>query len=126
MGAILLRTLALKSIINCGKWEGYSIQQMLDLRHTYWIRWSYFNQSMISYTDEILNKVGVTEEYRIKKPGVDKEMFNKCQQAVKDRMWGISKHILKVKQKKRSKGRLGRLKKNLPSKGQMQAKNHGK
>lgn len=70
---VLLRTLARKSVLDFGKYEGRSIQQVIDLKNTRMLRWYYYNCSMISFLPDILEELGITEEWRIAKPGKDPE-----------------------------------------------------
>lgn len=73
MDTLNLRTMARKSVFNGGKHEGRSVQQLLDLQHTRYLRWVYFNLSKISFLPDILDEIGITEEWRIEKPGKDPE-----------------------------------------------------
>lgn len=73
MTAIVLRTLARKSVLGFGKNADYSVQQMLDMKHHMALRWYYYNCSMISFMPDILDEIGITEEWRIDKPGKDPE-----------------------------------------------------
>lgn len=68
---ILLRTLARKSVLDFGKYKDRSIQQVIDLKNIGVLRWYYYNCSMISFLPDILNEIGITEEWRIDKPGKD-------------------------------------------------------
>ncbi len=72
---ILLRTLARKSLIKFGNYSDLSVQNLLDRGQHKWLREAYFNLSMISFNDEILNEIGITEEHRIPKPGKDREYY---------------------------------------------------
>ena len=73
MDTINLRTMARKSVFSEGKHKDRSVQQLLDLRHTRYLRWVYFNLSKISFLPDILDEIGITEEWRIEKPGKDPE-----------------------------------------------------
>lgn len=68
---LLLRTLARKSVIDFGKYKDRTVQQCIDLGNHRMLRWYYYNMSMISYLPDILEEIGVTEEWRIPKPGKD-------------------------------------------------------
>lgn len=68
-----LRTMARKSVFTFGKWNMYSVQQVLDLRGFKSLRWYYYNCSMVSFLPEILAEIRITEEWRIQKPGTDPE-----------------------------------------------------
>lgn len=70
---VLLRKLTRKSIIDFGRYNGRSIQNMLDLYEYRYIRWMYFCNSNLTFFDDILDEVNLPEDFRIKKPGVDKE-----------------------------------------------------
>ena len=69
--AILLRTLTEKSYMNHGKFRGNRVRNILNLGISgkTSIVWYYYNSSMISFCDELLNELGITEELRIEKPG---------------------------------------------------------
>jgi hypothetical protein len=76
MDTIKLRTLTWKSVIWWGKYEGLSIRQIFDLKHTGWLRFIYYNNSEITFIDEILEKIrvfGETFDHKINKPGKDPE-----------------------------------------------------
>lgn len=70
---VLLRTLARKSVLDFGKYKDQSIQQILDLKKHRYLRWIYYNASKISFLPEILDEIGITEEWRIDKPGKNPE-----------------------------------------------------
>ena len=71
---ITLRKLAWKSIIDfSSKYQGMTIQQIFDQRHTATLRWYYYNYNKISFIPEILRAIGIEEEDEIKKPGKNPE-----------------------------------------------------
>jgi hypothetical protein len=75
-GVTLLRKMAYKSVFNFGKFDGYTVEKLLELNHGSYLRFVYYNLSGISFIDEILEKIGIYGEdfdYRIKKPGKDPE-----------------------------------------------------
>ena len=75
MGQVtLLRKLTEKSVFGFGKYNGLTIRQVLDLNHPQYLRWIYFNINEISFVDEILGEIKISENYRIKKPGANKEL----------------------------------------------------
>lgn len=74
--ALLLRTMTLKSKFIGGKYDGLTVQSVINVHPNYVAR-SYFDMSMISFVSEVLDMVGITEEYRIKKPGTNKELRHK-------------------------------------------------
>lgn len=83
MDTIRLRTMARKSVFNFGKFVGHSVQQVLNQKAYKALRWYYYCCSNISFLPDILDEIGVTEEYRIAKPGTDEDM-DKCVQERKN------------------------------------------
>ena len=75
--SVNLRTLTLKSVMGFGKHFDMNVSQVLATVNKSYIIWCYYSLSNISFVDEILNMVGITEEYRITKPGKDAEMLKK-------------------------------------------------
>lgn len=69
--ALLLRTLALKSVLGFGYFDlkNLTVQQLIDSNQRKTLVSSYFGLGMISFNDEVLNILGITENYRIAKPG---------------------------------------------------------
>lgn len=70
---VTLRKLAPKSILDFGKFEGQSVQQVLDQNHTRILRWYYYNYDRISFLPEILRRIGINEDDEIPKPGKNPE-----------------------------------------------------
>ena len=68
-----LRIMARKSVFTFGKWDMYTVQQVLDLKGYQSLRWYYYNCSMVSFLPDILDELWITEEWRITKPGTDPE-----------------------------------------------------
>ncbi|MBQ4009143.1 MAG: hypothetical protein II604_00395 [Bacteroidales bacterium] len=56
-----------------GQYQGRTVQQCIDLGNTRYLRWIYYNCSKISFMPDILDEIGVTEEWRIEKAGKDPE-----------------------------------------------------
>ena len=79
----LLRTMARKSVFNFGQHEGRTVQQLIDLKHFRILRWYYYNCSKVSFLPDILEEIGITEEWRIDKPGKDPDKGLKLD-AIKD------------------------------------------
>lgn len=65
--------MARKSVFEGGTCDNCSVQQMLNLKAWKTLRWIYYNCSNISFLPDILDEIGITEEWRIAKPGTDKE-----------------------------------------------------
>lgn len=72
-----LRILTRKSKLNFGKHSELTVQRMLELhRHRELIKY-YFTKSPINFTDDILDELKLTKEYRIDKPSINWSMYNK-------------------------------------------------
>jgi hypothetical protein len=72
---VLKRTLTRKSILGFGNdsLKNLSVQAAIDLGKTRYLARSYFNLEKISFTDDILDELGITLEYRIEKPGTSEK-----------------------------------------------------
>jgi hypothetical protein len=75
MSAILMRTLTKKSKLNFGKYKDCTVEQLIGMRKQKDLISAYFKLSTINFNDEVLNEIGITEEYRIEKPNTDKEKY---------------------------------------------------
>jgi hypothetical protein len=130
--APLLRKLARKSVLNFGKHNNRSVQQILDLKHPAYLRWVYYNKEGLSFLDDILKEIGIIGDdfdYQIQKPGIDPELGEK----VNDMKLGNASVALKSHLKKLKKGenlanqiRSKNVDKKIFSKGSMQSRNQGK
>lgn len=76
MDRVLLRTLTPLSRFDGGKYENQKVETVIKI-DPFYIRYEYFRMSKISFTDEVLTVVGITEKYRIEKPSTNEEMFHK-------------------------------------------------
>lgn len=70
----LLRKLTKKSVFSFGKYAGCYVGQVVDTDKLY-IGYIYYNVSGLSFTDDILAEVGITDKLAISKPSVDKDKF---------------------------------------------------
>jgi hypothetical protein len=72
---VLKRILTRKSILGFGNYDvrDLSIQMLLDLRKYNVLICAYYNLGKIGFTDDILDELGITPEYRIEKPGKSEE-----------------------------------------------------
>jgi hypothetical protein len=72
MDTVTLRKLAHKSVWTYGKYDGYTVKDILGIAPVYLV-WAYYNLDKISFIDEILD--GFASKYkqfkRIDKPGKD-------------------------------------------------------
>lgn len=93
--AILLRTLARKSVLDFGKYKDRSVQQVIDLKNVRILRWYYYNCSMISFLPDILDEIGITEEWRINKPGKDPEKGKKLDNIKDSKSIAFKKSVYK-------------------------------
>ncbi len=67
-----MRKLAWKSVIDfSSQYQGMTVQQVYDQKHTATLRWYYYNYNKISFIPEILRAIGINEEDEIAKPGKD-------------------------------------------------------
>ena len=125
---ILLRKLTEKSILKFGKFADVPIQTLLELKKYSYLRWVYFNSSNITFFENILFEIGISEEFFIDKPGVNNEFHEKLTKIKRENMhWKSKKHIEKV-EKYAIKQKINQLK-NLDkinySKSNLTRKNHG-
>lgn len=71
------RILTYKSKLGFGKWRDFTIEQLLKLGKLDVLIPPYYKLSSITYTEEILIQLGISEQYRIGKPSINKEMYSK-------------------------------------------------
>jgi len=72
-----LRILTRKTKLRFGKWKDYTVQELLDLRRQKELISPYYKLTSINYTEDILIELKITKDYRIEKPGTDREMYFK-------------------------------------------------
>lgn len=79
MDITILRTMTWLSKIDAEgtKWHGCTIQQIFDGGHKSYLRYMYYHYDRLTFIPEILNALAIREEYRIKKPGKNLEMYEK-------------------------------------------------
>jgi len=119
MTSILLRTLTKKSKL--GVWKVTdTVQNLLDRKDKRNLVQAYFKLTTINYTEDILNELNISSEWRIEKPGANIDLYYKF---LKANNWSSE-----MTSKKSRGGRADKLKgKNiLLSKGSLQGKNHGR
>lgn len=112
-----LRLMTRKSKLNFGKWSDCTVQRLLDLRKPLVLIKAYYNYTNVNYIDDILDELGITEEYRIKKPSKDIKMLYKLADEkninlYKDRNREGANKLIPIDSK--------------ISKARLQAKNHGR
>jgi len=75
MSATILRTLTVKSKLKFGKYKDYTVEHIFGMRKQKTLISIYFNLSNITFMDDILDELGITEEFRIDKPSKDNELY---------------------------------------------------
>lgn len=75
--SIRLRTLTRKSTLGFGKYKLYTVDTMLktSFKMRQALIASYYKLESISYNDNVLEALEITDEFRIEKPSTDLEMY---------------------------------------------------
>jgi len=77
-GEIRMRTLALRTPLRFGsKFPDKTVQELIDIHKTGYLRWIYYNVQHMNFLPEVLNVIGISEEYVIEKPGTNPELGEK-------------------------------------------------
>jgi len=106
----LLRTLTLKSQLKYGYHAERKVSEMIISDHNKsYLVWSYYCLDKISFTDDILTLLGITEADRIKKPGTDNSKHIKIRNKYTD--WKSLKSLFSKNNKTRSLEKLREMKK---------------
>jgi hypothetical protein len=77
MASILLRKLTKKSTLKFGKYKDYTVEHLIGMKLQKNLISIYFKLSTITFVDEILDELGITEQYRIEKPSTNTELYYK-------------------------------------------------
>jgi len=72
-----LRVLTRKSKFGFGKMKDLTMQEILNLGKKKELISTYYKLSSINFIDDILEELGIVDEWVIEKPGTDKELFVK-------------------------------------------------
>ena len=99
MDSLRLRKMSYKYKFDFGKYHGLTVQELLNLKHTRYLRWCYYNLDKISYVEEILVFLGIVEDYVIDKPGKDPDKFNVINEE-KSKKMGFKEVSRELKRKK--------------------------
>jgi hypothetical protein len=99
-GTTLLRTLSRKSQLKFGVYCDSTVQDLITFRRFNYIRWVYFNCDMISFMDDILDEVGITGSYRIKKPSKCPEKYQELVDEKQSKIPSFTKFKNALHQKK--------------------------
>lgn len=128
MDTIRLRTMTYKSVFIGGRHDGMTVHQILSMDRYRYLRNVYFTYDSLTFIDEILDLINIPKEYRIEKPGTNKD-FNKELNDKYDKYTDagnlIPTHFFNENQFKTK--RMNKIKKDRIkySKGSLQARNHG-
>lgn len=77
MDVIILRKLTDKSKLGFGKYATEPIWYIIESKHTQYLRYIYYCCSGITFTDDVLEKIGIAEWEKIDKPGTNIELHEK-------------------------------------------------
>jgi hypothetical protein len=131
MDVTLLRTLTKKSIIWFGQYGGMSVEQIIHIQKSNYLRWLYYNASKVNFVDEILEELRIYPSWRIPKPGTNNDMFVELGEVLHSAIHCSDPERyfkMKSRSKRISKGRymerLAKFKKYYRN-NYLQAKNHG-
>ena len=105
MDRLLLRTLAKKSILGFGKYADMTIKNLLDLNRTTYLRWIYYNMDMISFSNEILEEIKISDDFKIQKPGKAPEKHDLLNDILWDKIGSFNKFKQESHRKKVRKAR---------------------
>jgi hypothetical protein len=70
--AVLLRTLTEKSILKFGRYNDLTVNEIMGSLRTkgkIYLTWVYYNCSNISFHEDVLSTLGITDDIKIPKPG---------------------------------------------------------
>jgi hypothetical protein len=75
-GQVRLRKMTAKSTLEEGRYAFMKVGDLMkEVEHITYLVNIYFRYDNLSFTDEVLDQLGVTEEYRIEKPGSNRVRF---------------------------------------------------
>ncbi len=102
MRLLRLRTLTEKSTLsNFGdiRIRDCTVERCLKNDNSKWsLIHAYYSKSKISFIDSVLNKLGITKEWRIRKPGINHEIYVKF----RDSHGGYEIQLAKIKHYKKN------------------------
>ena len=115
MSRVLLRTLTRKSKLGFGKHKNTTVQDLFDRKKLLELISPYYKLTTINYAEDILDELEISPEWRIEKPGSDKELYYKF----------LEQSSLEKRPRKFSADKLKKQTRIL-SKGKMMGNNHGR
>lgn len=132
---VRLRTMTWKSVLDGGKYQHCSVRQAYDAEGEegpQYLAWLYYQNANLSFCEEILQEIGITEDLRIEKPGKDDTKMRRWRRAhyearaeamsEESRMGAAKRHDKAIKNVIKAKKRNIDLKYDR-TKGQMQVRN---
>ena len=126
MDTIILRKMTLDSKFNSGKYEGATVRHVIEMNNKDYLRWVYYNQSKITFTDDILETIGIID-MQIDKPGKSEISYLYVRNYFWQQLSFNYKSHIKAHQRKKSKGKISHYNALTENrKCNLQAKNHGK
>jgi nitrogen regulatory protein PII-like uncharacterized protein len=126
-----LRTLTEKSKMGFGRFHDYTVGDILIMGKEDYLQWVYYNSDMISFMPQVLDKLGITGEFIIEKPGKKPDLYNGLKKHNYKNMTDEErKENLKRKSHVNKQNRLNKLNRNISynsffKKGVMQSRNQG-
>lgn len=75
MSSILLRKLTKKSTLKFGKFKDCTVEHLFGMKKQVELTSIYFKLSTITFTEDILDELGILEEYRIEKPSTNIKLY---------------------------------------------------
>lgn len=141
MEVLHLRTMTLKSIIGFGLYKDYSVNDMFIQNKRKELLSMYYRLDRISFNQEIKDKLFITKERELNKPGKDMiratEIIKQCMNDYYDslnRLMTETAIMLRCNKIKRTRNKLlksrvlkvERINKAATTKARLQTKNHGK
>lgn len=77
-----LRVMTRKSIIGFGRYPDYRIDDFFKMYKTWDLVSMYYKLSAVSFSDDVLNDLMITEERRIEKPGISPDAYREHAEAI--------------------------------------------
>lgn len=126
---VILRKLTRKSLLTFGKYHDFRVGDLINTGKHKYLRWVYFNNSMITFFEDILDEIKIPEAYRIKKPGKSFKEYGKLERLIWKGMSELD-HMKYLSRRKRvnkgTKYTQDQSKRVQISKARLQTINHGK
>lgn len=96
------RKMTLKSRVGFGFYADMTVERVIKHGHLLDLCYMYFTLSHITFFDDVLDLLGITDEWRIQKPGVDKDKGNNFAFAVHPELQALSREKFYSKIARRS------------------------